>query len=302
MSITHPKALRSGRMKIGSWEVDCHVLEDERRVITQRSFLQLIDFKGRGNDLGHRMTYFFNHPALKSKKISDLVLAIKSPFYFRPAGGPVIAYGYEGSIVVDYCVALLKAHRQGLIEGEVADRYAVAAENLVLSVAKVGIVALIDEATGYQEIRPRQALQAILDKYLLDHGARWAKRFPDDFYIEMFRLKKWDWKGMAVNRPSVVGHYTNDLIYMRLAPAILEELQKRNPAEDGKRKQKHHQWLTDDVGHPKLEQHLHTILAFMKVAKDWGSLCRMVDKAFPKIGHSFLLDLGEDFTEKEKGG
>lgn len=284
-------------MKIGGWEVDCHVLEDQRRVITQRSFLQVLDFKGRGNNLGHRMTYFFDHPALKSKRISDLILAIKNPFLFRPVGGPGVAFGYEGSIVVDYCDAFLKAHRQGFIEGEVADRYAVAAENLVLSVAKVGIVALIDEATGYQEIRPRKALEAILAKYLVDHWARWAQRFPEEFYFEMFRLKGWDWKGMSVNRPSVVGHYTNDVVYLRLAPGILDELRKRNPAEQGRRKQKHHQWLTEDVGHPALNQHIHTLLAFMRIAPNWPAFKRMVDKAFPKIGESFMLDLGEDFTE-----
>jgi P63C domain len=296
MATKYPKAAHSGKLRLGKWEVDSHVLDDGRRLITQAAFLEVMDFRGRGNDRGHRMTHFLDAPELKYLNLSKLIADIKNPIIFAPQSGG-IAYGYEGSLVVDYCDALLKAKRQGLIDGELIDRYCFAAEGIVLSVAKVGIVALIDEATGFQEIRPRQALQAILDKYLRDHGAKWAKRFPDEFYVEMFRLKRWDWKGMAVNRPSVVGHYTNDLIYMRLAPAILEELQKRNPIDVGKRKQKHHQWLTDDVGHPKLEQHLHTILAFMKVAKDWGSLCRMVDKAFPKIGHSLLLDLDEDFTE-----
>jgi len=62
--------------------------------------------------------------------------------------------------------------------------------------AKIGIIALIDEATGYQEVRDKNALQEILDKYLRKEYAAWAKRFPDEFYIEMFRLKGWKWKGM----------------------------------------------------------------------------------------------------------
>jgi len=40
-------------------------------------------------------------------------------------------------------------------------------------------VALVDEATGYQEIRDRLALQAILDRFLRKELAAWAKRFPD---------------------------------------------------------------------------------------------------------------------------
>jgi hypothetical protein len=124
---------------------------------------------------------------------------------------------------------------------------------LIRAFAVVGITALIDEATGYQETRDRLALQAILDKFLRKEFAAWAKRFPDEFYQEMFRLRGWQWKGMKVNRPSVVGHYTNDLVYERLAPGVLEELQRRNPRDEkGHRATKHHQWLTEDIGNPAL--------------------------------------------------
>jgi hypothetical protein len=123
--------------------------------------------------------------------------------------------------------------------------------------SSAGIIALIDEVTGYQEIRDREALQQILDKYLRKEYAAWAKRFPDDFYREMFRLRGWQWRGMKVNRPSVVGRYTKDLVYSRLAPGIPEELERHNPKDDkGNRKSKHHQWLTEDIGHPALAQHL----------------------------------------------
>jgi len=75
------------------------------------------------------------------------------------------------------------------------------AEILLRGLAHVGIIALIDEATGYQTIRDREALQAILDAYLRKELAAWAKRFPDEFYEQMFRLRGWRWKGMKVNRP-----------------------------------------------------------------------------------------------------
>ena len=75
----------------------------------------------------------------------------------------------------------------------------------------------------------KQALQAILDAYLRKELAAWAKRFPDEFYEQMFRLRGWQWKGMKVNRPQIVGRYTNDLVYERLEPGILNELQTRNP-------------------------------------------------------------------------
>jgi len=119
-------------------------------------------------------------------------------------------------------------------------------------------VALVDEATGYQEIRDRLALQAILDRFLRKELAAWAKRFPDEFYQQIFRLRGWNWKGMRVNRPQVVANYTKDFVYERLAPSILKELEARNPKDDGNdRRAKHHQWFTEDVGHPALAQHLY---------------------------------------------
>lgn len=288
-----PKSLRSGKLRIGTWEVDSHVLDDGRRLITQSAFLEIMDYRGRGNDRGHRLTHFLEDISNKQLNFSRLIADIRSPILFASSKGGV-ALGYSGSLVIDYCDALLRAKRLGYIGGEVIDRYCSAAERIVLAVAKVGIDALIDEATGYQEVRPRDALQAILDKYLKDHWADWAKRFPDEFYMEMFRLKGWDWKGMSVNRPSVVGHYTNDIVYLRLAPAILDELRKRNPSGGGRRRQKHHQWLTDDIGHPRLEMHLHTVLAFMRSSSSWAAFKRQLDKAFPKIGESFLLKIDDD--------
>jgi hypothetical protein len=55
--------------------------------------------------------------------------------------------------------------------------------------ARVGIVALIDEATGYQEVRDRKALQSILNSilnaFLRKELAAWALRFPKEFYEQV---------------------------------------------------------------------------------------------------------------------
>jgi hypothetical protein len=164
----------------------------------------------------------------------------------------------------------------------------------VRGLAHVGIIALVDEATGYQEVRDKLALQAILDKFLLKELAAWAKRFPDEFYQEMFRLRGWQWRGMKVNRPSVVGHYTNDLVYQRLAPGILDELQLRNPKDEkGNRAAKHHQWLTEDIGHPALSQHLYATIGFMRASSTWDQFYRMMQRAFPKKNTTMLLPIAD---------
>jgi P63C domain len=172
--------------------------------------------------------------------------------------------------------------------------FAEVASLLIRGLAHVGIVALVDEATGYQEVRDKQALQAILDKYLRKELAAWAKRFPDEFYKEMFRLRGWEWLSVSGKRPSIVGTYTNDLVYERLAPGILKELEARNPKGDhGNRKGKHHQLLTDDVGHPALAQHLHAVTGFMRASGTWDQFYRMMNRAFPKKGETIELALGD---------
>src|SRR5208282_4565673 len=119
--------------------------------------------------------------------------------------------GFDASVLPIVCDIWLKARDAGKLQKQQLDK-ALKAEILMRGLAHIGIIALVDEATGYQEVRDRLALQAILDKFLRKEFAAWAKRFPDEFYREMFRLKDWTWKGMRVNRPSVVGKYTNDLV------------------------------------------------------------------------------------------
>jgi hypothetical protein len=107
----------------------------------------------------------------------------------------------------------------------------------------------------------------------------------------MFRLRGWQWTGMKVNRPQIAGRYTNDLVYERLAPGILNELQTRNPKNQrGERDSKHHVWLTEDVGHPALAQHLFALIGFMRVCKTWNQFYDFVQWAFPKKGETLKLD------------
>lgn len=296
------KAVKPGNLTIGGWRVPCSVLEDGQRVISQRAFMELMEFKGRGKSIGHRMAHYIDHPALNSRFFNELVLAIENPLEFKARNG-VKSFGYDGTLIVDYCKGLIKARQSKAIEGEVAMRYVTAAENLLIAVAKTGIIALIDEATGYQETRERDALRKILDRYLHVDFSPWAKRFPDEFYREIFRLKGWVWQGMSVNRPSVVGHYTNDIVYARLAPSILTELRKINPVRvGGQRDHRHHQHLTDEIGHPALHQHILTLLAFMRANASWPAFIRSIDKAFPKIGETYMLGLDDDdLNPPEKG-
>ena len=127
--------------------------------------------------------------------------------------------------MADICDAILAARKAKVLTPK-QEAIAAQCEILTRSFAKVGIIALIDEVTGYQEVRDRLALQAILDRYLTKEKAKWAKTFPDEFYEHMFRLRNWSFNPLSIKRPRMIGHYTNDIVYARLAPGILTKLKE----------------------------------------------------------------------------
>jgi hypothetical protein len=286
-------------LKIGDKEIPCYVLEDGRRVLHQRGIIPALGISRGGSSKGggDRLANFVSQKTLEPYVNNNLRMVTTNPIKFRTPRG-AIAYGYEATVLADICDAILEARKKGALSKQ-QEHIASEAEILVRGFARVGIIALVDEATGYQEVRDRQALQAILDTYLRKEFAAWAKRFPDEFYEQIFRLRKWEWKGRKVNPPQVVAHYTKDIVYARLAPGILEELQKRTPTESNKRKPKFHQWLTEDVGHPALAQHLHAVITLMRVSESWEQFKMMLDTAHPRRGDTLQLPFMSDFYPTE---
>ncbi len=165
---------------------------------------------------------------------------------------------------------------------------------LLRGFATVGIIALVDEATGYQEVRARQALEKILERYISGELGKWAKTFPDEFYKEMFRLRGWQYSPFTVKRPQYIGHLTNDIVYARLAPGVLEELRKLEPKDDkGRRKHKLFQWLTDDIGNARLKEHLIATIALMRGSSNWKEFSRILQRSYPKLNTNLELPLDD---------
>jgi len=287
-----PKADYKGTLKIGDG-LPCFVLDDGRRVISGRGITKAIGMKGRGQGTA-RIAALIKR---KDSRFTDLALAIENPILID-SGAPLPTQGYEAPLLVDLCEAMLDLRDAGLLRTEQELRYADACYILTKAFAKTGIVALVDEATGYQEIRPKDALQLYLEKIIRKELAAWAKKFPDEFYENIYKLKNWKWPGMQKNRYSVVAHYTRDLVYERIATGLLQELEKKSPPnEKGQRPNKLHQWLTEDVGNPMLAQHLYSIVMFQRLAiksgYGWHRFINMVDRVLPKRGNTLELPFPE---------
>ena len=292
-----PKATHTGELNIGPLTIDCAVLEDGTRVLTQSSFLRAIgqSHKPAGQRIGfEQIAPFLASNNLKPFITKELASSNNKLRFKLPRGG--IAVGYRAELLPLVCEVYLQARDAKVLVASQM-RTTVACEVLMRGLAHVGIIALVDEATSYQEIRDRNALQEILDKYLLAERAKWAKRFPDEFYKEIFRLRNWPWRGMKVNRPQVVALYTNDIVWDRLAPGVRDELERLNPkTERGTRRVRHHQWLTHDIGHPALQKHLNGVIVLMKsviqAKGGWHEFARRLQRVFPKINTN--LDLPFD--------
>lgn len=291
-----PIATHKGILKIADAEIPCFVLDDGRRVISGRALTSAIGMKGRGQGVARIATM----KAVKLSQNNNLPLAIEKPILFL-GGSPKVGQpsdGFEATVLQELCEALLEARDAGILVTEHEERYAKAADILIRSFARVGIVALVDEATGFQSERPKDALQQYLEMLVRKELAVWAKKFPDEFYENIYKLRGWVWPGIGKNRYSVVAHYTRDLVYERMAPGLLKELEEKSPKDEkGNRSNRMHQWLTGDIGDPMLASHLQSILTLQRlaIANGWGwaRFMNMVDQVMKKKGDT--LDL--PFTE-----
>lgn len=213
--------------------------------------------------------------------------------------GDRVIRGYDSSILVAVCGVWLKARAAGALQKQQLAK-AQQAENLTLALADLGILALIDEATGYQDDRAKDALAKIFTAFLAQDRQKWALTFPLDFYREIYRLRGWKFEPWNTKRPSVVANWTDDFVYDRLAPGLTEELRVKNPvAETGRRSHKHHQWFNTEKGHPKLKEHISGVIALLRASEDWPSFRRAMDRAFPKFGETIQLPLSGGSARKK---
>ena len=232
----------------------------------------------------------FLQPRNLASFISPDLITSSRPILFHSATGGAIATGYRANLLPEVCNVYLEARLAGVLH---SNQYHIAerCEVLIRGLATVGIIALVDEATGYQDVRAKRALAKILEEFIAKDLQPWTKTFPYEFYTEIARLKNWR-EIYSIKRPSVVGHYTNDIVYERIAPRLLEELRNVNPTlPTGGRQHRYHQWFTPEFGHPRLKEHLAAVTALMRAAPNWTAFQRSLQRAFHKLNENLPLPI-----------
>ncbi len=268
-----PAATHEGKITISGFDIPCYNLPGGERVLSRIGVLKAIGRTGKAKggrkyDQESKLPVFLTANNLKPF-ISNELIEDSNPIIFKDLSGNE-AIGYKAEILPSVCYVFLDAQKAKALRDNqihIAER----AEMLVRGFATVGIIALVDEATGYQYDREKQELQAILEAYISKELLEWQKRFPDNFYMEIFRLNGWPYTVSNIKkRPSVIGKWTNKLIYERLPKGVLSELKKITPkSESGNYTARFHQSLTQDIGNPDLQAQIFKVIGIMRISDNW---------------------------------
>jgi hypothetical protein len=290
-----PVAECSGTLKIGDMTFPCAVLTEANgkvtRVLTQHDFMTGMGMYYSGwvsknrtsDDPTAEVPLFLAFERLKpfiDRHLGDLQSIV---LRYRTQNGNV-AYGIKAEIIPKICEVWMDAEEQGRL-GKRQKEIAQKARLMIRALAHVGIAALVDEATGYQDRRAHDALARILEEFVTTELQKWVSTFPIDYYREMCRLRGWKFDPSTTKRGVIWGTLTNNVIYQRLAPGVLEELKRVTPRDEkGRHKDKLFQRLTKDTGDPRLREHLASVVTLMRVAPDgdWKGFMKMLDRALPK--------------------
>ena len=290
--------LYEGILDLAGIEIPCYVLDDGTRILSGRKMqeaLKIVDVEDGKQTAGTRLNRY-----LEQKTLEPFIYKGRDQDHFKP----IICYrgtqkinGYEATLLADLCDAFLEARKHISL----SPRQTIIAEQcevLIRAFAKVGITALVDEATGYQYEREKDELQQILRKYISEELLPWQKRFPDIFYKELFRLNGWDYTVKGIQkRPGVVGTWTNKLVYEQLPQGVLDELRNNVPkSETGNPTARFHQLLTDDIGSPHLTAQINQIVTLFQLSDNMKEMWNNFQKL--KLRQSGQLDLPFKFDEK----
>lgn len=291
-SATLPKVMSGAPdrpIRIADMEVPCYVLDDQRRVVATNGILDTLHM-ARGGAMVRgmsRLELFVSRSRIRQFVSDELFERIKNPIKFSI--GRNVAYGYESDTLIDLAESVIKADNAGLLQPQQAS-IAHQCRVITSSLTRIGLIALIDEATGHQNKRDADELQQILSAYLLPEHRPWMQTVPPEFISEIYRV--YGWKRTADNRgPRYAGKLIRQLIYERMPKPVLPALDEANPSnEKYQRKHRHHQFLSDQQGMDHFRTLVITIMTLLRVSKNKGQFNRHLRSYFGPQGE---LDLGD---------
>lgn len=259
------KALYQAPLPIGGVELDCAVLDDKdnTRVIGMTSVFKAFDRVPRSNNRLINIPAFMDAKNLQSYINQEFMGLIKPIEYFDGKSEKV---GYNARIITKMCKMYLDARRDGVLTSKQL-HLAEKSEILQSAFADLGVITLIDEATGFQRDRSHDALRLLLERYISEGMRRWIKTFPDSFFRELDKLYDNE-TTKSQKRPQYYGNFINRYVYDPIEHGyIKQKLDALNITDKGKRKARFHQWLSDE-GKQVLTRQIGRVEMLMELCPD----------------------------------
>lgn len=262
-----PASLFQGKLQIAGEEFVCHVLNNLKRVMAQREIVRILTGIEKGG-IDRYLTAQNLRPYINKDKILSQTIRFSIP------GTNLEGNGFEATLLLDICDAYLRARDDDALQ-ESQEHLARKAETITRACAKVGIIALIDEATGFQKYRAERELQFKLQAFIADDMQEWARMFPEEFWLELARLEGIRYSPRS--RPLRWGRYVMMFVYDAIDPDVGNQLRKINP--DPHFLQNHHQWLKK-FGRDRVRDQILQVIPVMR-------LCRNIKEFREKFGYVF---------------
>lgn len=295
-----PEALCEGELEIGAVTIECYVLDNFKRVITKRGMAKALAMKSGGGNVFLRA---MNRKGLGSAIEEKLRDKIDNPIIFKTLTSD-LGHGYEATVLIDICDAIIEASKNdGLGPGQ--EGLAIQAEIIIRASAKLGIVALIDDATGFIADKRREHYRELFREFIRDEFREYKAEFPDQFFDMIYKLYGLPRKAISKHKhPQFFGRFIRRYIYEPLANsrgAILEELDEKNPVVylNGGRRYKMFQFLSDVVGMNALRAHLWQIIGIGNSVKTKAQFERAIFTAFPSMNPNKQTEFDSFWDESD---
>jgi hypothetical protein len=288
-----PRATHDGPLPIADRVLLAAVLPNGKRLLSQGTFLQALGRSrtpkaGTGGFSTVDGLPFFLQAELLKPFISEELLLSTTPIFFRLKSGQR-AIGYDALLLPLVCEVYLKLRDSILADPdpkkrEIPKKYdhiVKSSDALMRGLAKQGIIAMVDQATGYQADKAKEDLLKLIEAYISPHLLGWTRKFPHEFFKEVYRLHNWEYKAGCTKHPQYLGKFILKYVYDALPPEVLEELKQRLPKnENGNRRAKLWQLLTVDTGIPHLDRQITATHTLMQISGNKDDFKQYYDRAF----------------------
>ena len=280
-------------LTIGSIEIPCYVLRDETRVLTRGEFLKALGRSrvpkaGKGGRGKVEALPFFLRAKQLKPFITRKLKSLAKPVFFLLGSGPP-EKGYHAELLPHVCAVYLKARSAGALLPQQLP-FAERAEFLLGGISPVGIIAQVDETSGYLAIRRRNAREEIIEEYVASDLQQWARAIPDEFFERMYELRNLDGPD-GLKRPSVIGRCINEYVFEYLPGEVLDQLKRASsPPEEDRRRSQHHRLPQRETGLRELTNHACDVILLMRVSSNWREFDRLFHRVFKRPGDPLVGD------------